>query len=358
MSRSSNLSIAAGLATAAAALYALSRSQVRQISGEIVLIGGGSRGLGLAMAERFARAGAKLVLAARNPAELEQARQLLAERGAVSTLDDVLLVPTDLTNPVEVQALIDAAHHRFGRIDILINNAAVIEIGPFEDQTLEAFERAMHINFFGALQTIQAALPDMLRRFRERGERSAIVNISSIGGKFGVPHLLPYVAAKFALTGLSEGLHAELRAKGVRVTTVCPGLMRTGSVGQAQFTGRAEEEYKWFAFSGTTPGIATTAEHAADRIEDLVVREGEALDVEATRRGAAEITITPQAWLGARANGLAPGITAYVSALANQYLLPEPDGNHTLHLGKEVRTSVTERTRELEQQHNQLHPAR
>ncbi len=346
MSLSSKVPVAVGLAAAAAAVYALSRSRPRTISGEIVLIGGGSRGLGLAMAERFARAGAKLVLAARNPAELEQARTLLIERGAVATPDDVLLVPTDLTSPVEVQALVDAAHHRFGRIDILINNAAIIEIGPFEDQTLEAFERAMHINFFGALQTIQAVVPDMLRRFREHGKRSSIVNISSIGGKFGVPHLLPYVAAKFALTGLSEGLHAELRAKGVRVTTVCPGLMRTGSVGQAQFTGRAEEEYKWFAFSGTTPGIATTAEHAANRIFD------------ATCRGAAEITITPQAWLGARANGLAPGLTAYVSSLASQYVLPEPSGNHTLHLGKEVRTATTERTRELEQQHNQLHPAK
>lgn len=346
MSRSSTISVAAGLAAAAAAVYAFSRSPSRDFTGEIVLIGGGSRGLGLAMAERFARAGAKLVLAARNPAELDQARTCLVDRGAVSTPDDVLLVPTDLTNPVEVQALIDAAHQRFGKIDVLINNAAIIEIGPFEDQTLEAFERAMHINFFGALQTIQAALPDMLRRFRDRGERSSIVNISSIGGKVSVPHLLPYVAAKFALTGLSEGLHAELRAKGVRVTTVCPGLMRTGSVGQAQFTGRAEEEYKWFAFSGTTPGIATTAEHAANRV------------FRATRRGTAEIVITPQAWLAVRANGLAPGLTGYISSLANQYLLPEPSGNHTLHLGKEVRTSTTDRTRDLEQQNNQLHPAR
>lgn len=346
MSSSRNATLAAGLLAAAAAVAALSRLHPRNFAGEVVLIGGGSRGLGLAMAERFARAGAKLVLAARNPAELEQARTTLVERRAVSSADDVLLVPTDLTNPVEVQALVDAALHRFGRIDVLINNAAIIEIGPFEDQTLEAFERAMHINFFGALQTIQAALPDMLRRFRDRGERSSIVNISSIGGKFGVPHLLPYVAAKFALTGFSEGLHAELRAKGVRVTTVCPGLMRTGSVGQAQFTGQAEEEYKWFAFSGTTPGVATSVEHAANRV------------FRATRLGTAEIVITPQAWLGARANGIAPGLTAFVSSLANEYLLPEPSGNQTLHLGKEVRTSVTDRTRDLERQNNQLHPAR
>ena len=314
------------------------------MEGEVVLIGGGSRGLGLAMAERFARAGAKLVLAARHGDELAQARDLLLARGAIRSAEDVLLVTTDLTEVAQVEELVRQAIARFGQIDVLINNAAIIDVGPFEDQTLEAFERAMQINFFGALHSIQAALPDMQRRFRERGEGSAIVNISSIGGKFGVPHLLPYVAAKFALTGLSEGLSAELRHTGVRVTTVCPGLMRTGSVGQAQFSGNAEAEYRWFAFSASTPGIATTAEHAANRI------------FHAVRRGAGEITITPQAWIGARANGVAPGVTAYVSSLANRYLLPKPNGNTNLKPGKIVRTAISERTQKLEEEHNQLHP--
>jgi short-subunit dehydrogenase len=132
-------------------------------------------------------------------------------------------VPCDVSDKHQAAALIEEAYANFQTVDLLINDAGVIEVGPVEDETIEAFETAMSINFFGALHSIYAVMP----HFLARGE-GAIVNISSIGGKISVPHLLPYVASKFALTGLSEGLHAELRHKGIRVTTVCPGLMRTG----------------------------------------------------------------------------------------------------------------------------------
>ena len=156
--------------------------------------------------------------------------QTLLDRKAILSPDDVLLHPADVTNVGEAGGLIDHALGHFGVIDVLINNAGIIEVGPVEDQPLETFEKAMQTNFFGALHMIQAVLPHMLARHRA-GERraGAIVNIASIGGKFAMPHLLPYVASKFALVGLSEGLHAELRGRGIRVTTVCPGLMRTGS---------------------------------------------------------------------------------------------------------------------------------
>ncbi len=330
-------------AAAAAALYRLLPGIGSFRRGNVVLICGGSRGLGLALAERFGRAGARLVLAARDGAELGRARDLLVKRGDVAGATDVLVVPTDLTKAEAVQALVRKAERHFGRIDVLINNAAIIEVGPFQNQPISAFEKAMEINFFGTLYAIQAALPEMLRRFRESRERSSIVNISSIGGKFGVPHLLPYVASKYAVTGLSEGLNAELRFQGVRVTTVCPGLMRTGSSGQAKFTGRKQQEQEWFSFSATTPGIATTAEHAANRIFN------------ATVRGFSEITITPQAWLGARANGLLPGLTSFVSALANEYLLPEPaeGGEQELHLGREVHQDTRDRAAAQAAEHNQ-----
>src|SRR6202000_2095718 len=100
-----------------------------------------------------------------------------------------------------------------------------------EDQATESFEQAMRINFFGQLYAVQAVLPQML----ERGEGN-IVSIAAIGGKIAVPHMLPYVASKFAIVGFSEGLHAELRHKGIRVTTVCPGLMRTGGAAHADYT--------------------------------------------------------------------------------------------------------------------------
>ncbi len=124
--------------------------------------------------------------------------------------------------------------------------------------------------------------------------------------------MLPYSAAKFALVGFSEGLHAELRGKGIRVTTVCPGLMRTGGESHAEFVGNVEAERKWFDVAAKTPGIATTAEHAAKHIYSAVAE------------GRAEITITPQAWLGARFAGVAPETLQRLNALANDHILPKP----------------------------------
>src|SRR6185437_15787698 len=125
---------------------------------------------------------------------------------------------------------------------VLVNNAGVIQVGPIEAQSIQNFERAMQLHFFAALHTTWAALPHMRRQAPLAGwnRRAAIVNIASIGGKVAVPHLLPYTASKFALVGFSEGLHAELRHKGIRVTTVCPGRMRTGGEEHAEFLGDAE----------------------------------------------------------------------------------------------------------------------
>ncbi|WP_263381780.1 SDR family NAD(P)-dependent oxidoreductase [Granulicella arctica] len=290
---------------ASAAAYALLPRQLKR--GQVVVITGGSRGLGFALAERFGRAGAKLVLSSRNDDELEQARENLLARKAVLHEDDILLVSADLTDESQASGLIDAALHTFGHIDILVNNAGIIEVGPVENQSLDAYERAMATNFFAALYTTYAAMPSMLAR-----RAGAIVNIASIGGKFAVPHLLPYVASKFALVGFSEGLHAELRHKGIRVTTVCPGLMRTGGESHAHFTGQVEQEKDWFDLAAKTPMIAASVSHAARRI------------VNAVAAGRAEITITPQAWLAARIAGLAPETTQWAASMVNQYLLPEP----------------------------------
>lgn len=295
-------------AAALAAAYALRPRTPRRR--QVVLVTGGSRGLGLSIAERFGRDGAQLILVARKGEELERARDLLLERKAIMSAHDVLLAQADLNDPAKIEHLIQQSLAHFGRIDVLINNAGIIEVGPVEDQPLEAYQRAMQTNFYAAFSTVLAALPSMLSRYQNHGERSSIVNIASIGGKFAMPHLLPYVASKFALTGFSEGLHAELRHKGIRVTTVCPGLMRTGSHIQATFTGDRAKEYRWFALGATTPLIAASTAYAAERI------------FQAVRAGRAEITITPQAWLAARLTGLAPETTQKVAALVNEFLLP------------------------------------
>jgi NAD(P)-dependent dehydrogenase (short-subunit alcohol dehydrogenase family) len=321
---STTLTILGGL-TAAAAAYALApRSTRRTREDRVVLITGGSRGLGLALAERFGRAGCRLILTARNVDELIHARYTLLQRHAVRAPESVLLIPADLTDPEQAENLIDHAIAHFGRIDVLINNAGIIEVGPVEDQPLSAYRRAMATNFFTALHTTQAALPHMLRIAHERP--ASIVNIASIGGKVPVPHLLPYVASKFALVGFSQGLHAELRHKGIRVTTVCPGLMRTGSHVHASFVGNEQKESRWFTLAATTPVIAASVRHAANRIYSAVAA------------GSAEITITPQAWLAARFVGVAPGAAQFLASLANEFLLPESPGSNQLPLRFNLRT--------------------
>jgi short-subunit dehydrogenase len=282
-----------------------SRTHVR--AGQVAVITGGSRGLGLALAHRFGKAGVKLVLAARSEHELRHALDDLLAKGSVLDIRDVLLFPCDLRDPEEASRLVSSTVDRFGRLDILINNAGIIVVGPAEDQPLAAYRDAMDVNFFAALQCIYAVLPEFIQQ-----RSGAIVNIASVGGKLAVPHLLPYVAAKFALTGFSEGLHSELRNRGVRVTTVCPGLMRTGGEVHAQFRGRIKKEKAWFQLAARTPLVAASTSHAANKI------------FLAVDQGRAEITITPQAWLAARFAGLAPETTQMIAAMIHTHLLPSP----------------------------------
>ena len=293
-------------------------STVRLPAGAVIVVTGGSRGLGLAIASRFAKQlRVRLVLASRHLDELEQAKSTLLARHAHLKPEDILLVAVDLAVPAECTRLISESLARFGRIDVLVNNAAIIEIGPAEVMPTSAFEQAMQVNFFAAFHTTWAALPHLLKQEPLTGtRRAAVVNIASIGGKLAVPHMLPYTAAKFALVGLSEGLHAELHKSDVLVTTVCPGLMRTGGEAHAKFLGNAEAERRWFMFAATKPVITTTPTHAANKI------------YRAIEMNRAEITITPQAWLAARTAGLMPETVQFANALANRFLLPKAPAKH------------------------------
>ena len=139
-----------------------------------------------------------------------------------------------------------------------------------------------------------------------------IVNITSIGGAISVPHLLPYSAAKFAATGFSQGLSAELRHKGVYVTTIAPSTMRTGSHLQAEFTGQQAKEYTWFGLSATLPGISVSAESAAQQA------------VRAMKQRAVIHYVGLPAKIGARLHGLFPGLVTELLALVNTVVLPAP----------------------------------
>ena len=272
------------------------------VRGKVALITGSSRGLGLALAEQFARAGARVVLSARDPEELERARRLLLERGAAQE-DALLVLPCDVRDNDDVLALVREVERQWGRIDVLINNAGIISVGPVESQPLSIFEDSIRTNYMSMVHTTLAVLPSMLER-----RDGAIVNITSIGGKVAIPHLLPYSGSKFAAVGFSEGLHAEVRAKGIRVTTVTPGLLRTGSPRHAYVVGDREEEFRWFNLGDSTPGLARGAYEAAGRI------------LQATETGETELSITPQAALMARFAQLAPALTASILSLVNRGL--------------------------------------
>ena len=268
-----------------------------------VLITGGSRGLGLVMAREFARHGARLALCARDVEELEHARLDLERFGA-----EVMVVRCDVRNKQEVNDMVAAVNARFGNVDVLVNNAGVIQVGPLEVMTQEDFEQAMQAHFWAPLNTILAVLPSMRQRKAGR-----IVNITSIGGKVAVPHLVPYSASKFALVGLSKGLRAELMKDGISVTTICPGLMRTGSPRNAEFKGQHRFEYAWFSISDALPLLTVSAENAARQI------------VRACKRGQAELVISIPAKIAVLFESLFPEAMYQILGLVNQ-VLPAPGG--------------------------------
>ena len=288
------------LGASALSAFLLLRNSRRKydLKDKVVLITGGSRGLGLVLAREFASQGARIAICARDINELHRARKDLESQG-VEVFDAVC----DVRDENDVRHLIQDVHTRYGRIDILVNNAGVIQAGPLEAQTRNDFENSMAVHFWGPYNMMKAVLPEM----KERGE-GRIVNIASIGGKVAVPHLAPYCASKFALVGLSSATQAELAKDGVRVTTVCPGLMRTGSHVNALFKGQNKWEFALFSLMNSSPLSSVSAEYAARQI------------VKATRRGDAGTIISAQAKLAAKMSELFPELTAEVLALINRIL--------------------------------------
>jgi NAD(P)-dependent dehydrogenase (short-subunit alcohol dehydrogenase family) len=289
---------------AAGALFAsrLLNHNSYNLKDKVVLITGGSRGLGLVLAREFQARGAKVAICARDAEELLKAESDLLARG------EAFAVRCDVTNKSEVAEMIDSVIEHFGRIDVLVNNAGTIQVGPIDVMTPADFQRAMDTHFWGPLNTIFAVLPSM----RERGD-GRIVNISSVGGKIAVPHLAPYCASKFALVGLSQGLRAELAKDGVVVTTVCPGLMRTGSPRNADFKGNKQAEYAWFSISDSLPFTSIQAERAARQI------------IRACVNGRAELVISIQAKAAVFLDHLLPETSADVMTLVNR-MLPQANG--------------------------------
>jgi len=250
----SKLTIASlALAAGAVGLALASRYRSRySFENKVVVITGGSRGLGLVLARELASRGASLGLIARDAIELARARRTIDSESLVQ------LLPADVTDPAQVEQAFSTVIRRFGRIDAVINNAGQILSAPFDDTTKEDFRAMLDVHFWGTLHVSRAALPHLARHGEGR-----IINICSIGGRVPIPHLSAYCASKYAQAGLSAVMAEELRAKGIHVTTVLPGLMRTGSHLQAWFKGERSKEFALFSLVGGAPVTSMSAERAA-----------------------------------------------------------------------------------------------
>src|SRR5436305_13982195 len=275
------------------------------LRGKVVLITGGSRGLGLVLARHICSRGGNVVLIARDAEELARAKSDLARRHST-----VMTIPCDLLDTEQIQAAVRQAIDRFGKIDILINNAGTIEVGPLEHLMPEDFERAMRLHVWAPVDLISQIVPEM--RIWGGGR---IVNISSIGGKVAVPHMASYSASKFALPGFSDAIRAELARDNIHVTTVAPGLMRTGSHVNAKFKGKHDAEFAWFSAGAGAPLISMDADRAARKI------------VAACRRGQPSLTLTFGARGAIAVNALFPNLTGYAMKIVNRFLPDAADAS-------------------------------
>ena len=265
---------------------------------KVVLISGGSRGLGLVLARHVCDQGGRVALLARDSEELARAKADLTRRGG-----KVLALECDLLDRDQIQAAVRRVIDLFGRIDVLINNAGIIEVGPLDHMTLDDYERAMRLHFWAPYELVSQIVPEM--RLCGGGR---IVNISSIGGKVAVPHFAPYSASKFALTGFSDAIRTELGRDNIHVTTVAPGLMRTGSHVNAKFKGNHGAEFAWFSASAGAPLISMSADRAARKI------------LAACRRGQPSVTLTFAARGAIAGNALFPNLTGYAMKIVNRFL--------------------------------------
>lgn len=185
---------------------------------KVALVTGGSEGIGLAIATRFAKEGYRVGIAARTPEKLVEAANQIKTQATTP----VLTVPTDVRDPVQVRQLVDKVIAEFGQLDVLVNNAGLYSSGPTETFSLEDWHTVLDTNLWGYIHTIHATLP----HFVGRGT-GTIINICSIAGKVPMPYQTIYTTSKHAIAGLSQSLSAELAPKGVQVSAIYPNIIQT-----------------------------------------------------------------------------------------------------------------------------------
>lgn len=287
----------------------------------VALVAGASRGLGLLIARELAARGCRTVVCARHRDELDRAVSLMRHWGHHS--DSYVC---DVSDHEAVEELVARIARDVGVVEVAVHVAGVIQVGPLASLRREHFEEAIGTMAWGPVNLALAVLPGM----RSLG-RGRIATIASIGGMVSVPHLLPYSTAKFTAVGFSQGLRAELAGSGITVTTVVPGLMRTGSHLRATFTGSQQKEYAWFAPAASLPLVSMDAERAAAKI------------VEGVLRGRSTILLTPLTKVGARLGGVAPATTTAVMSACARLLPSAPPGLAGTIEGQDARRMLNSR---------------
>jgi NAD(P)-dependent dehydrogenase (short-subunit alcohol dehydrogenase family) len=198
------------------------------------LITGGSSGIGLAIARALGQDGYGVTLSARRPEKLEEAAGNLAGDDV-----DVLAVPANVTKEEEIKRVVDAHRERFGRLDVLANNAGIGIGAPVADTETKKLDLQLDVNLRGVYITARECIPMLKAAGAEHG-KALMLNTASIAGKYGQGWLAAYSATKFGVVGLSQALHRELSGEGVQVTALCPGFVDTPMTGWVEGVGREE----------------------------------------------------------------------------------------------------------------------
>lgn len=264
------------------------------LKGKVVIVTGATSGIGLACAEVFGRAGARVVASGRDPEKLDAMARRLSTQNV-----DFIAVNADAGSEEANRNLVDTAVDRYGGVDILIANAGISMRAMFEDLDLEVFRKVMDVNFYGAVYPVRFALPYILER------RGSIVAVSSINGHRGTPARTAYTASKYAMEGFFEALRTEVMHRGVHVLVVSPGFTGTNiRINALRADGTVQGE------SPRDEGKMMTAEEVA-----LAIIKG----LEKRRR---DMVLTRQGKLVVWLNKLFPG---WMDGVVYRHMAREPD---------------------------------
>lgn len=232
------------------------------LKNKVVIITGASSGIGKATAEYLAQKGAKVVLAARRKERLEKIKAELADY-------EVSVVPTDVTNFEQVQNLVNFTEKKYGRIDVMYNNAGIMPVNPLIKGKRDEWQKTLNINVMGVLNGIAAVLPIMVKQ-----KAGHILATGSVNSRVTVGNWTVYSASKYAVRSILEGLRQEERKNGIKTTLICPGAVHTELYNSIPDPDARKAEIKTEESIGLNPKvIAKAVAHAIDTPEDTDVNE-------------------------------------------------------------------------------------